>query len=64
MLDHYGSVIGVNLMRKHLGWYTRGLVGSAEFRNAVNQEDSVPRVLAMVSDFYAPLIGEPVRLAA
>ena len=64
MLEQYGSVIGVNLMRKHLGWYTKGLAGSAEFRNAVNQQDSAPRVLAMLRDFYAPLIGEPVRLAA
>ena len=64
MLDHYGDVIGVNLMRKHLGWYTKGLTGSAEFRNAVNQEDAAPRVLAMLHDFYAPLIDEPVRLAA
>ncbi len=67
MLDHYGSVIGVNLMRKHLGWYTKGLPGSAEFRNAVNQEDSPARVLAMLDDFYAPLIGAgaaPARLAA
>ena len=64
MLDHYGSIIGVNLMRKHLGWYTKGLTGSAEFRNAVNQQDNADKVLAMLRDFYAPLIGEPVRLAA
>jgi tRNA-dihydrouridine synthase B len=72
MLDHYGSVIGVNLMRKHLGWYTKGLAGSAEFRNAVNQEDSAARVLAMLDGFYAPLIDEaaiptgtnPLSLAA
>ncbi|HTH27482.1 MAG TPA: tRNA dihydrouridine synthase DusB, partial [Sphingobium sp.] len=34
MLDHYGAHIGVNMARKHIGWYTRGLAGSAEFRNA------------------------------
>ncbi len=66
MLDHYGSVIGVNLMRKHLGWYTRGLTGSAEFRNAVNQEADPARVLAMLDGFYAPLLADaaPERLAA
>ena len=64
MLDHYGSHIGVNLMRKHLGWYTKGLTGSAEFRNAVNQQDSPVEVLKMLEAFYMPLIAEPTRLAA
>jgi tRNA-dihydrouridine synthase len=38
MLEHYGPVIGANCARKHIGWYTRGLHGSAEFRNAFNKE--------------------------
>ncbi len=65
MLDHYGSHIGVNLMRKHLGWYTRGLAGSAELRNAVNQEAEPAKVTAMLARFYEPLIaGRAVALAA
>ena len=39
MQSLYGTVTGVNLARKHIGWYTKGLTGSAEFRNMVNQED-------------------------
>jgi len=54
MLEHYGEMTGVNLFRKHIGWYTRGLQGSAEFRNAVNKEPSSARVLTMLRDFYAP----------
>jgi tRNA-dihydrouridine synthase B len=54
MLDHYGSVTGVNMARKHIGWYTKGLPGSAEFRNAVNQEPDANRVKAMLAEFYAP----------
>ena len=54
MLSHYGVQNGVNLMRKHLGWYTKGLPASAEFRNQVNQQDDPMRVLAMIEDFYAP----------
>ncbi len=53
MLDHYGIVTGVNMARKHLGWYTRGLPGSAEFRNHVNQEPDPARVRAMLAQFYA-----------
>lgn len=54
MLDHYGEMTGVNMARKHIGWYTRGLPGSAEFRNKVNQEPSAAKVLAMLDEFYAP----------
>ena len=54
MLDHYGIETGVNMARKHLGWYTKGLPGSAEFRNTVNQIGDPERVLAMIDDFYAP----------
>ena len=54
MLALYGIETGVNLARKHLGWYTKGLPGSAEFRNRVNQEPDHRRVLAMLADFYNP----------
>jgi tRNA-dihydrouridine synthase B len=54
MLAHYGTEIGVNVARKHIGWYTRGLHGSAEFRNAFNQEGDARRAKAMLRDFYAP----------
>jgi tRNA-dihydrouridine synthase B len=54
MLDHYGREIGVNVARKHIGWYTRGLHGSAEFRNAFNQQGDAARAEAMLCDFYAP----------
>ena len=53
-LAHYGSEVGVNMMRKHIGWYTRGLHGSAEFRNKVNQIADPDTVLQMLADFYAP----------
>ena len=59
MLDLYGSEVGVNLARKHLGWYTKGLTGSAEFRNAVNQQASPAVVLDMLERFYTPLIEAP-----
>lgn len=54
MLSHYGTEVGVNMARKHIGWYTRGLHGSAEFRNRVNQEPDPDTVLAMLAEFYAP----------
>ena len=61
MLALYGPVIGVNCARKHIGWYTRGLHGSAEFRNAFNQEPDAARAKSMLREFYAPWL---VRAAA
>ena len=57
MLEHYGPVIGANCARKHIGWYTRGLHGSAEFRNAFNKEGDPARAKAMLYDFYAPWLS-------
>jgi tRNA-dihydrouridine synthase B len=54
MLSLYGKEVGVNMARKHLGWYVRGLPGSAEFRNRVNQEADPAIVLKMLAEFYAP----------
>jgi tRNA-dihydrouridine synthase B len=56
MLSHYGREIGLRIARKHLGWYSKGLPGSAEFRAAVNQTDEVPQVRALLRAFYDPLI--------
>jgi tRNA-dihydrouridine synthase B len=54
MLSHYGNEVGVNMARKHIGWYTRGIHGSAEFRNRVNQIPDPKVVQAMLAEFYAP----------
>ncbi|MEA3060845.1 MAG: tRNA-dihydrouridine synthase [Sphingomonadales bacterium] len=54
MLALYGEETGVNIARKHIGWYTRGLHGSAEFRNAFNKEPDAKRARAMLYEYYAP----------
>ena len=56
MLDLYGEDVGVKIARKHLGWYTKGLHGSAEFRNQVNFIDDPKLVLTELSRFYEPLL--------
>jgi len=57
MLDHYGEMTGVNMARKHIGWYTRGLHGSADFRNKVNFVADPRIVLAMLREFYTPWLS-------
>jgi tRNA-dihydrouridine synthase B len=60
MLSHYGTEVGLRVARKHLAWYSKGLPGSAEFRAAVNQTDEVPRVKALLKQFYEPLLEREV----
>ncbi len=57
MLEHYGATTGVNMARKHIGWYTKGLHGSADFRNAVNQINDPKIVLEMLEQFYTPWLS-------
>lgn len=56
MLDHYGRDTGVKIARKHLGWYTKGLPGSADFRNQVNFIADADQVLGELERFYTPLL--------
>jgi tRNA-dihydrouridine synthase B len=55
MLSHYGIDVGVRIARKHVGWYSKGLPGSAEFRAAVNQAADPRRVKELIRTFYEPL---------
>ncbi len=71
MLRHYGTDAGMRMARKHLGWYSRGLPGSAEFRAAVMRLAEPEAVVRLVDAFYDRVIEhqaapdpEPARLAA
>ncbi|GAB4576037.1 MAG: tRNA dihydrouridine synthase DusB [Rhodothalassiaceae bacterium] len=56
MLGHYGEETGVRMARKHVGWYTKGLPGSAEFRNRFNRIHRAEEALAAIAAFYDPLL--------
>jgi tRNA-dihydrouridine synthase B len=57
MLTHYGNDVGVRIARKHIGWYSKGLPGSAEFRAAVNQTIEPGAVRELIRMFYDPLVA-------
>ncbi len=56
MLELYGEQVGVKIARKHLGWYTKGMHGSAEFRNRVNFIDQPNDVIDEIKRLYEPFI--------
>jgi tRNA-dihydrouridine synthase B len=55
ILSHYGTEHGVRIARKHIGWYSKGLRGSAEYRGRVNAVDDPARVKTEIKAFYLPL---------
>jgi tRNA-dihydrouridine synthase B len=57
MLEHYSVEVGVRCARKHLGWYVRGLPGSAEFRNMINRIDDTEQVIGELTRFYEPYLA-------
>jgi tRNA-dihydrouridine synthase B len=61
MLSHFGVETGYRVARKHIGWYSKGLPGSAEFRAAFNRIAHPAHAIEAIAAFYRPLIE---RLAA
>ncbi|MDR2876306.1 MAG: tRNA dihydrouridine synthase DusB [Methylobacillus sp.] len=58
----YGEETGVRVARKHISWYTKGLVGSANFRHMMNQLPTVETQLQAVNDFFGQLRAQHDRL--
>lgn len=58
MLHHYGVETAVRMARKHLGWYTKGLHSSADFRNSINRMDNPEDVKSALREFYTPLCDQ------
>ena len=58
----YGDVTGVRVARKHISWYTKGLIGSSAFRHMMNRLDTVAEQLAVVNDYFAQAARADSRL--
>jgi tRNA-dihydrouridine synthase B len=61
MLVHHGTDRGLRIARKHVGWYSKGMPGAAEFRSRVNRTADPDAVRQLLHAFYVPAIE---RLAA
>ena len=59
----YGEYSGVRIARKHISWYTKGLVGSAGFRHAMNQLQTSQQQLQETNIFFTRLAEENHRLS-
>ncbi len=52
MLEHYGEQVAIPLARKHIGWYSSGLKGSADFRAKINITPGANNVRDAIEKFY------------
>jgi tRNA-dihydrouridine synthase B len=52
MLSYYGEHAGVRAARKHLGWYSAGMPGAAEFRRMINGEGEAAAVRGLIARFW------------
>ena len=57
MLSYYGEHAGLRIARKHIGWYSKGLPQSADFRAEVNNVGDSATVLRMIDAFFLPLVA-------
>ena len=58
ILEYYGAYAGLRIARKHIGWYSRGLPKSSEFRAAVNNCADVDKVRDLIKIFFHPLLDQ------
>jgi tRNA-dihydrouridine synthase B len=58
----YGRETGCKVARKHISWYTRGLVGSAAFRREMNTLPSIDQQMRAVNDFFCRLAEEQTSI--
>jgi tRNA-dihydrouridine synthase B len=62
LYDFYGDLTGMRVARKHISWYTKGLVGSANFRHHMNQLQSIEEQLGAINAFFGQLQQQGERL--
>ncbi len=63
LYDFYGEYSGVRIARKHISWYTKGLVGSASFRQSMNQLQTTEQQVVETNKFFSKLAEEGQRLS-
>ncbi|CAO4844111.1 MAG: tRNA-dihydrouridine synthase B [Holosporales bacterium] len=52
LLTHYGIESGVKIARKHIGWYSKGLFNSTQFRVSVNETDCPNKMRDLIDSFF------------
>jgi tRNA-dihydrouridine synthase B len=52
MLEFYDTQTAINLAKKHISWYTKGLECSAEFRSKINSMETANNLWTNLKEFF------------
>lgn len=63
LYDFYDEYSGVRVARKHISWYTKGLIGSAGFRQSMNQLQTSDQQVSETNNFFSKLAEHDQRLS-
>lgn len=58
LYQFYGEYSGCRIARKHIAWYSKGLRGSNEFRQAMYQVESTTQQAKVVASYFEQLLQE------
>jgi tRNA-dihydrouridine synthase len=47
-IEEKGEYTGIREMRKHIGWYTQGMKGSAGLRRSINEAESADAMTRLI----------------
>ena len=59
MLDSKPESIAVREMRKHIGWYIRGMRGAGRFRSEINRCPTASASIDLISRFFDDQLRYP-----
>ncbi len=51
LIDYKGEYVGIREMRKHMGWYMKGLPGAAELRGKLNYTESLHEMAGLLEGY-------------
>lgn len=51
LVEFKGEYIGIREMRKHIAWYTKGLLNSSNLRNEINLVDSLDKMIFLLNEY-------------
>jgi len=54
-MEHFGEKRGINLMKKHISWYTKGLCGGNLFREKINLIKEKGELISAIKEFFMAL---------
>lgn len=60
MAEHYGEATGMRMARKHLGWYSKGMHGSTDFRAVASQVETLKEALGHLDTFFDTAATQPL----